>query len=71
VWKLKAKGRTCHSSLPHEAVNSLELAMEAVAYIQKRFYQDFPPVSYSCFNLIIFDHSSDIGKSDVIHFLIE
>ena len=45
--------------------------MEAVAYIQKRFYQDFPPVSYSCFNLVIFDHSSDIGKSDVVHFLIE
>lgn len=26
-----------------QAVNSLELAMDAMTHIQKRFYEDFPP----------------------------
>ena len=26
-----------------QGVNSVELAMDAVTYIQKRFYQDYPP----------------------------
>ena len=26
-----------------QAINSLELAMDAVTHIQKRFYEDFPP----------------------------
>ena len=42
-WHLKANGRLFHSGLPHRGINSLELAMEAVAEIQKRFYKDFPP----------------------------
>lgn len=45
VWKLRANGRLFHSGLPHKGINSLELASEAVAYIQKKFYEDFPPVS--------------------------
>ncbi|XP_065912244.1 uncharacterized protein [Dysidea avara] len=43
MWKLKCHGRLFHSGLPHKGVNSVELAMDAVTYIQKRFYQDYPP----------------------------
>jgi acetylornithine deacetylase len=42
-WHLKATGRVFHSGLPHLGINSLELASEAMAIIQKRFYEDFPP----------------------------
>ena len=45
MWKLRVKGRLFHSGLPHKGINSLELAMEAMAYIQKRFYEDYPAVS--------------------------
>jgi acetylornithine deacetylase len=41
-WHLKATGRLFHSGLPHRGINSLELASEALAIIQKRFYEDFP-----------------------------
>merc|ERR1719375_1652293 len=42
-WQLKAKGRLFHSGLPHRAINSIELASEAMRIIQDRFYDDFPP----------------------------
>ena len=42
-WDLTAKGKLFHSGLPHKAINPLELAMEALQKIQKRFYEDFPP----------------------------
>ncbi|EKX52085.1 hypothetical protein GUITHDRAFT_92346 [Guillardia theta CCMP2712] len=42
-WQLKAKGKLFHSGLPHQAINPMEMAMEAVKYMQERFYQDFPP----------------------------
>ena len=42
-WQLKAKGKLFHSGLPHQAINPLELAMEAVKYAQERFYAEFPP----------------------------
>ena len=45
MWTLRAEGRLFHSGLPHKGINSLELGMEAIAYIQNKFYQDFPPVS--------------------------
>jgi len=45
IWKMKFKGRLFHSGLPHKGINSIELASEAMAYIQRRFYEDFPPVS--------------------------
>ena len=41
-WHLKATGRLFHSGLPHRGINSLELASEALAIVQKRFYEDFP-----------------------------
>ena len=47
MWKLRVKGRLFHSGLPHKGINSVELASEAVAYIQRRFYEDFPPVRLS------------------------
>jgi acetylornithine deacetylase len=42
-WHLKATGRLFHSGLPHRGINSLELVMESMAVIQRRFYEDFPP----------------------------
>jgi acetylornithine deacetylase len=42
-WHLKATGRLFHSGLPHRGINSLELVSEAMAVIQRRFYEDFPP----------------------------
>ena len=47
MWTLRAEGHLFHSGLPHKGINSLELGMEAVAYLQKRFYQDFLPVCFS------------------------
>ncbi len=44
MWKLKVIGRLFHSGLPHKGINSVELAMDAITYIQNRFYQDFPAV---------------------------
>jgi acetylornithine deacetylase len=43
AWELKAHGKLFHSGLPHQAINPMEMLMEAVAYMQKRFYEDFPP----------------------------
>ena len=45
MWTLRVNGRLFHSGLPHKGINSLELAMEAIAYIQNKFYQEYPPVS--------------------------
>jgi acetylornithine deacetylase len=42
-WKLKTNGKLFHSGLPHKGINSIEMAMDAVNYIQERFYADFPP----------------------------
>jgi hypothetical protein len=47
MWTLRAEGHLFHSGLPHKGINSLELGMEAIAYLQKQFYQDFPPVCTS------------------------
>jgi acetylornithine deacetylase len=41
-WKLHCFGKLFHSGLPHKTVNPLELAMEALKEIQKRFYAAFP-----------------------------
>lgn len=41
AWQLTAYGKLFHSGLPHKSINALELAMDAVAEMQRRFYQDF------------------------------
>lgn len=41
TWELTARGKKFHSGLYHRAVNAIELANEAVRYLQNRFYQDF------------------------------
>eukprot|EP00232_Nephroselmis_pyriformis_P025346 CAMPEP_0182864058 /NCGR_PEP_ID=MMETSP0034_2-20130328/6975_1 /TAXON_ID=156128 /ORGANISM="Nephroselmis pyriformis, Strain CCMP717" /LENGTH=438 /DNA_ID=CAMNT_0024996305 /DNA_START=45 /DNA_END=1358 /DNA_ORIENTATION=- len=41
-WTLTAKGKLFHSGLPHKTINPIELAMEALAIIQRRFYEDHP-----------------------------
>ncbi|XP_072988179.1 acetylornithine deacetylase [Typha latifolia] len=43
VWTLRATGKLFHSGLAHKAINAMELNMEALKEIQKRFYRDFPP----------------------------
>lgn len=40
-WHLRATGKLFHSGMPHCGINSLELASEAMAIVQKRFYEDF------------------------------
>mmetsp|Transcript_8132 Transcript_8132/g.23335 ORF Transcript_8132/g.23335 Transcript_8132/m.23335 type:complete len:446 (-) Transcript_8132:440-1777(-) len=42
VWKLKATGRLFHSGFPTQGINSMELAMEAVSELQRRFYETYP-----------------------------
>eukprot|EP00904_Undaria_pinnatifida_P004372 jgi/Undpi1/13936/HiC_scaffold_9.g03587.m1 len=42
-WTLKANGKLFHSGLPHMAINPIEMVMEAVSMVQKRFYEDYPP----------------------------
>lgn len=41
-WELKATGRKFHSGFPHKAVNPITMATQAIAYIQKKFYEKFP-----------------------------
>eukprot|EP00271_Cylindrocystis_brebissonii_P006292 TRINITY_DN189_c0_g1_i1.p1 TRINITY_DN189_c0_g1~~TRINITY_DN189_c0_g1_i1.p1 ORF type:complete len:435 (-),score=75.46 TRINITY_DN189_c0_g1_i1:458-1762(-) len=41
-WTFKTTGKLFHSGLPHKAINPLELSMEALAELQRRFYSDFP-----------------------------
>jgi len=42
TWELKAVGRAFHSGFPHKAINPINLASEAVKFMQKRFHVDFP-----------------------------
>ena len=50
MWTIHFEGRLFHSGLPHRGINSIELASEAMAYIQHRFYEDFPPVSVCAYS---------------------
>jgi len=42
-WSLKAHGKRFHSGLPHKGINALELVSEAVAELQRLFYERFSP----------------------------
>lgn len=41
-WELKVQGKLFHSGLPHKGINAIEMAMDSVSYIQKKFFEDFP-----------------------------
>ena len=41
-WKLECNGKLFHSGLPHKGINSIEMATDAVSYLQKQFFSDFP-----------------------------
>ena len=41
-WRLEVEGKLFHSGLPHKGINSIEMANDAVNYIQSSFYRDFP-----------------------------
>ena len=43
-WQLKVKGKLFHSGLPHKGINSIEMAMDSINYIQQKFYAEFPRV---------------------------
>jgi len=40
-WKIDVTGKLFHSGLPHKGINAIEMAMDAVGYIQKRFYEEY------------------------------
>lgn len=40
-WRMKCSGKLFHSGLPHKGINSIEMAMDALSYVQKRFFDDF------------------------------
>lgn len=40
-WKVEVTGKLFHSGLPHKAINSIEMAMDVVNYMQQKFYVDF------------------------------
>eukprot|EP01104_Vermistella_antarctica_P015046 TRINITY_DN485_c0_g1_i1.p1 TRINITY_DN485_c0_g1~~TRINITY_DN485_c0_g1_i1.p1 ORF type:complete len:454 (-),score=133.87 TRINITY_DN485_c0_g1_i1:156-1484(-) len=42
TWHLKAVGHRFHSGLPHKGINGLEFAMDAVKYVQEKFYSAYP-----------------------------
>lgn len=41
-WELTATGKLFHSGFPDKAINPITLGTQAIAYIQKRFYETFP-----------------------------
>lgn len=41
-WKLTTTGKLFHSGMPHKGMNAIEMAMDAITEIQRRFYTDFP-----------------------------
>jgi len=41
-WQLTVTGKAFHSGLPHHSINPIEMAMDAVRYIQKKFYREYP-----------------------------
>ena len=41
AWKLTARGKLFHSGFPNRAINAIELVMDAVQEVQRRFYKDF------------------------------
>ena len=60
-WQLKCKGRLFHSGFPNKGINSIELAQEAMAFIQERFYKDFPQLKEE--ELYSFSTGSAVGKA--------
>ena len=41
TWKMKVIGKLFHSGMPFRGINSIEMGMDAMTYIQKRFQEDF------------------------------
>lgn len=45
TWELEIKGKTFHSGLPHQAINSIELANEVCKYISDKFHEKYQKCS--------------------------
>ena len=43
AWELTARGKLYHSGMPDRSINPVEFIMDAVSYIQERFYAKYPP----------------------------
>lgn len=43
VFELTASGRAFHSGFPQRGVNAIELASDAMLFLQRAFYRRFPP----------------------------
>jgi len=41
-WEIKTKGKLFHSGMPHRGINAIEFGTDAVRYVQRRFFQDYP-----------------------------
>lgn len=41
-WKLKVIGKKCHSGMPQDGINPINLGHDVIRYVQTKFYQDFP-----------------------------
>jgi len=42
TWKFEVFGKLFHSGLPHQGINSIEMATDALNFIQQKFYSEFP-----------------------------
>lgn len=42
TWEMTVTGKRFHSGIPQKGINPINLAMNALSYIQGRFYEDFP-----------------------------
>eukprot|EP00744_Colponema_vietnamica_P003487 GILI01005341.1.p1 GENE.GILI01005341.1~~GILI01005341.1.p1 ORF type:complete len:449 (-),score=131.16 GILI01005341.1:440-1786(-) len=43
VWKLDVTGKLFHTGLSHRGINAIELGMDAIGWLQKKFYAEYPP----------------------------
>jgi acetylornithine deacetylase len=41
-WRLDVSGKPFHSGLPHKGINAIEFGVDAIAYLQGRFFEKFP-----------------------------
>ncbi len=40
-WRMSVHGKLFHSGMPHKTINSIEMAMDVLTYVQEKFYEEF------------------------------
>eukprot|EP00727_Mastigamoeba_balamuthi_P014497 m51a1_g9672 putative acetylornithine deacetylase-like (421) ;mRNA; f:1266949-1268907 len=63
VWELMATGKAFHSGMPNRGVNAVELASDAVAHLQAKFYARYGP--HELEPVYGFECSSSMKPTDV------